>query len=138
MLDIDDDAKLAPFDWESIPLKPQLPKSFSDFFSRTGPCPVHATSKRSYARLYLRRHAILTRPDGPDLAVYTLDVSHKGIGILTPVQLLPMHFCFLRLATTGAIPLEIVRCRRVDHQYYVCGATFVKSQAPPISLRELS
>ena len=124
MLGFDHDPGASPLDWESIELRAALPSEASDFFERHGPVPVHADSRRGYARLYLRQQAVIRLSDGTRLAGYTTDVSRKGIGFLSPVQLFPKDRLSIRVANSRDLPIEVVRCRRLESNCYRCGATF--------------
>src|SRR5690606_4014590 len=127
MLERSDDPRLGLLEWEALEPKPQIPSNLNDFFKRRGPGGIHADCRRRYARLYLRRPAILQRQDGTRLAAYSIDVSRTGIGLLSPVQMLPGDVCSVRLPETRWIPIQVMRCRRLARQAYVCGAVFERA-----------
>ena len=126
MLDLSNDPGVSRFDWEAVELKTCLPSEWGDFFDRRGPSPIHPECHRRFTRQYLRSRAILCRPDGSLLGVYTGDVSRSGLRILSPVQLFPKDRCRLQLPSTAELLIEIVRCRRFESQCYECGAVFGK------------
>ncbi len=124
MLDLGHDAGVSGFNWESIPLRAALPLTEDDFWKSRGPVPVRAGCRRSFARLHLRRQAILRLADGTMLAGYTTDISRKGLGLLSPVQLFPKDGVVVRVAGSRDIRVDIVRCRRLAPGSYACGAVF--------------
>jgi PilZ domain len=104
----------------------QLPESMSaGFLTKQGPMPVHhdENNKRGFHRHYMRGKAILTRGE-KTFGTYTKDISRKGIGLLSPVQLLPMERVALFLSNGSTLHLEVTRCRRVEKNCYDCGAKF--------------
>lgn len=126
MLACGDDRSVTAFDWDALVHKTSLPPEWCDFFARRGDVPRHPECQRRYARRYLRSQAILRRPDGVELGVYTGDLSRSGLRLLTPVQLYPADRCRLRMPGGEELSLEIVRCRRFAPQCYECGAQFTR------------
>lgn len=124
MLDRDDAASVIDDTWEAVEQKTRLPEDFEAFRAPRGPTPLQFDTRRAYRRFFLRHKAILNRQETL-LAVYTKDVSRQGIGILTPVQLLPRERVQLRLPSGVEYQLEIARCRRVVAGCYECGTRFV-------------
>lgn len=124
MLDGSDQGILTADPWSAATLKARLPDEYDDFLERQGPTPCHFDSRRSFHRFYLRQKAILTR-DGDVLGVFTKDVSRRGFGILSPVQLLPKERVELKLPDGRTYHLEVARCRRVDAGCYDCGTRFI-------------
>ena len=127
MLAVGDDPLVAPFDWNALALKTQLPAEWRDFFAQRGDVPRHPQCQRRYARRYLRTQAILRRADGAALGVYTGDLSRTGLRLLAPVQLFPHDRCVLQLPGSDEYALQIVRCRRFAPQCYECGAQFTRA-----------
>jgi PilZ domain-containing protein len=111
--------------WPSVSIIVQLPESMSPgFFAKQGPMPVHHDdNKRGFHRHYMRGKAILKRGE-TTLGTYTKDISRKGIGLLSPVQLMPLERVDLLLPNGTQLHLEVARCRRVEKNCYDCGARF--------------
>jgi hypothetical protein len=126
MLDLEHEASVSQFDWDTLGQKTRLPERLRRYFSPRGVMPVHPDSRRSYHRFYLRSKAILQRGE-TQLGVYTADASRKGIRFLSPVELMPQEQLGIRLPTTKEFQIEITRCRRLDEECYECGARFVAS-----------
>jgi hypothetical protein len=110
--------------WENADLTAQLPGSIVSFMTKQGPVPVYHDEKRSFHRHYMRGKAILKRGD-MTLGVYTKDVSRQGIGLLSPVQLLPLERVVLTLPNGSTQQLELARCHRVGKDCFDCGTRFV-------------
>jgi hypothetical protein len=68
----------------------------------------------------MRGKAVLKR-GGTTLGIYTVDLSRQGIGILSPVPLLPKERVQVQLAAVK-LTLEIARCRRLGDNCFLCGA----------------
>lgn len=112
-------------DWEAAVDCVQLPESMrDDFLEKRGPMPMHFENKRSFHRYYMRGKAILNRGEA-NFGVYTKDVSRQGIGLLSPVQLLPLEKIRLELADGSVLNLEVSRCRRLEKGCFDCGTRFV-------------
>jgi hypothetical protein len=124
MLDGGDATSVIADLWETAEPKTRLPEQYEAFAASRGPTPLHFDSRRAYHRYFLRHKAILQRQDA-SFGVYTKDVSRQGIGILTPMQLLPKERVQLRLPSGVQYQLEVARCRRVDVGCYECGTRFV-------------
>jgi hypothetical protein len=95
-----------------------------EFLAHAGATPPTYTSRRSYHRFYFRGKGLLVRRR-ETLGVYTTDLSRKGLGLLSPIQLFPMERVKLQLSDGRECQLEIVRCRRLDRDCYECGSRFV-------------
>ncbi|MEX2316456.1 MAG: PilZ domain-containing protein [Pirellulales bacterium] len=124
MLDRGDATSVIDDAWDAVEQKTRLPEQLEAFLASRGPTPLHFDSRRAFHRFFMRNKAILERRESR-FAVYTKDISRQGIGILTPVQLLPKERVQLRLANGTDYSLEIARCRRVDVGCYECGTRFV-------------
>jgi PilZ domain len=111
--------------WASAHMTVQLPASLRpSFFNKIGPMPVHHDdNKRGFHRHYMRGKAVLKRGE-TTFGTLTKDVSRKGIGLLSPVQLLPMERVDLTLPNGSTLHLEVTRCRRVEKNCFDCGAKF--------------
>jgi hypothetical protein len=127
MLDLCYERELIDTAWEATSTKTRLPAAELEFFNSKGPLPISPENKRTFHRFYLRGKALLKRRD-TFLGVYTKDVSRRGIGFLSPVQLLPKEQVNLRMPGTKELMLEVTRCRRVDHGCYDAGAKFILNQ----------
>ena len=64
-------------------------------------------------------------------AVYVRDVSPKGIGLYSPVQVFPDERISLLMKGRGWFDLTLRRCRRVDRKCYDCGLIFADGAIPP-------
>ena len=85
--------------------------------------PLHRRERTPLPSVFHAQKAVLQR-DEMKLGCYTMDVSRQGIGLLSPVQLLPLDRVQLHLPNGSELPLEIARCRRVDRGCFDCGARF--------------
>jgi hypothetical protein len=109
--------------WEMTEAKVQLPYPLvNGFLKSPGPTSVYFDDKRSFQRFFLRSKAVLKRR-GSLLGALTKDVSRRGVGFLSPVQLMPREKVQLTLAS-AELKLEVSRCRRVDQGCFDCGAKF--------------
>ena len=111
--------------WVSADKKVELPQSLGPFFfTKTGPMPVHQDeNKRGFHRHYMRGKALLKR-GASTFGTYTKDISRKGIGLLSPVQLMPLERIALVLPNGSTLHLEVTRCRRLERNCFDCGARF--------------
>lgn len=110
--------------WEAADMIVQLPESLgSRFLEKHGPMPLYHENKRGFHRHYMRGKAILKRGQST-LGTYTKDISRQGIGLLSPVQLLPLERIELMLPNGATLHLEVTRCRRIDKNCFDCGARF--------------
>jgi hypothetical protein len=117
--------------WEAADMTVQLPESMARFADKHGPMPLYHENKRGYHRHYMRGRAIVKRGE-TTLATYTKDISRQGIGLLSPVQLLPLERVELLLVSGSNLHVEVTRCRRIDKNCFDCGARFaLKNCNPP-------
>jgi hypothetical protein len=131
MLAVSPEQNLIAEMWDDADMTVQLPESLAHFADKHGPMPLHHENKRGYHRHYMRGKAILKRGT-TTLATYTKDISRQGIGLLSPVQLLPLERIELVLVNGSKLYLEVTRCRRVDKNCFDCGARFaLKNCNPP-------
>jgi hypothetical protein len=135
MLDIGHERDLIDDFWALTELQARLPEPAEVFFALKGPVPMQFDSKRRFHRFFLRGKAILYRQDAV-LGIYTKDVSRHGIGILSPIQLLPRERIQMRAVSAGRLQLEVTRCRRLGQGCYECGAKFVLSRDVSTKRRE--
>jgi hypothetical protein len=129
MLELDDGKKLMDELWEKAAAKVDPNQLAKDFFAFHGPSAPMGHNLRAYHRHYMRGKAILKRGDTL-LGTFTKDVSRQGIGFLCPVQLLPKERVKLQLPVTE-LGLEVTRCRRLDKQFFECGARFALGDKTP-------
>jgi PilZ domain len=124
MLGCRHDKSLIADEWEAADAHVQLPDALrNEFFNKRGPMPLHHENHRGYHRYFMRAKAVLKRNE-LRLGCYTKDVSRQGIGLLSPVPLLPLDRVEIHLPNGSVLPLEIARCRRVDRGCFDCGARF--------------
>ena len=117
--------------WEAADMTVQLPDSLGPrFFEMHGPMPLYHENKRGYHRHYMRGKALLKRGE-TTLGTYTKDISRKGIGLLSPIPLLPLERVDLILPNGSTLYLEMARCRRVDKNCFDCGARFALGSKSP-------
>ncbi len=110
--------------WDTTDVKVQLPASMaSGFLEESGPTPAYYDDHRTFLRFRLRTKAVLKHGE-EKLGAYLTDVSRKGAGFLSPVQLMPKDVVHLTLATCE-LHIEVTRCRRVDKDCFECGGKFV-------------
>jgi hypothetical protein len=118
------DKCLTADEWEAADAQVQIPDALrKEFFGKSGPMPLHHENHRGYHRYFVRVKAVLQR-DEMKLGCYTKDLSRQGIGLLSPVPLLPMDHVQLHLPNGSVLDLEIVRCRRIERECFDCGARF--------------
>jgi PilZ domain len=127
MLDISDERDIIAELLHCVAADVTIPEAMrTEFFELRGPMPVFVENQRSFHRFYLRDRAIIRRGDTL-YGGYCKDVSRKGIGFLSPVQLLPLEQIKLYLPKAVVHHLEVTRCRRLEQACYDCGAQFVVS-----------
>lgn len=124
MLELSHARKIDEAEWASADRVARLPMPEEAFFERVGPMPQTFASRRSFHRFYFPGQGILAWRD-MSLGVYTTDISRKGLGMISPVQLFPMERATLRLCDGTECPLEVARCRRIGAECYECGCRFV-------------
>jgi hypothetical protein len=123
MLEVDNGQKLMEDLWEATTSKVELPEQLrATFFGAQGPEPLFHDNKRSYHRYFMRGKAVLRRGE-TTFGTYTKDISRQGVAFYSPVPLLPKERVRLRLAA-AELSLEVARCRRVEPNFYECGARF--------------
>jgi len=109
--------------WELTEAKVELPYPLCDgFLESHGPASAFYDDKRAYQRFFLRGKAVLKRR-GKMLGAFTKDVSRRGVGFLSPVQLMPRERIQLTLSS-AELQLEVSRCRRLDKACFDCGGKF--------------
>ena len=84
--------------------------------------------RRAYQRFYIRGKAIFHHRE-QFIGVYTVDASRQGLCFLAPMQMFPKERCRIRLPKTKEFQVQIVRCRRVDENFYVAGCRLVKTHS---------
>jgi len=109
--------------WDLTTHKVQLPESTAnEFLEANGPTPAYYDDHRAFLRFRLRTKAVLKRGD-ESLGAYLTDISRKGAGFLSPVQLMPKEIVQLTLATRK-VRVEVTRCRRIEKDCFECGGKF--------------
>lgn len=136
MLDISFSTELIKQVWNSLPDKSQLPYDHEEFFSKSGAAPTSPDSRRQHIRIRARSHAILAHAN-KIYGIYTLDVSPNGVGLITPVQILPCERVELRSDKCDTLSLEVQRCRRLGPRSYECGCAFIKGPMNTIAYKQL-
>lgn len=135
MLDQRDATELINDIWDRLELVAQLPEEDAGFLEQQGPMRGKFNSQRAYHRYYLRSKAILKRGN-EFLGIYTKDVSRQSLGMLAPIQLLPVERVHAWLPNGSDYELEITRCHYISDYCYECGARFVFDGARPVPLDE--
>jgi hypothetical protein len=115
------------------PPNARLIETDRDFFSKSGPLPLHWNDVRQFPRFYLRSRtqAVIfpfkTQPaTAPKTCqVITGDVSRGGMNLITEEQAFPSQRIDIRLASGELRTLKVVWCRRVGERRYSVGAQFV-------------
>lgn len=125
MLDIADQNDLVPA-WHEVDSRAALPVAPQEFLAKEGPTPVLPMSRRSFHRMHFRTTAVLRYQDEFH-AGYLVDLSRSGVGLISPVQLLPAAELELWLPDGRHLNLRAIRCVRVAAHCYHCGAEFAKS-----------
>lgn len=135
MLDQGDGSDLIARLWIATEIQAQLPEGEAEYFDLAGPLPMEFNNRRSYHRFYLRQRAVMKAGDTA-YGVYARDISRLGIGILSPVQLLPLSKVRLLMPGGKSMNAKVTRCRRVAEQCYEIGAEFAASEAQVESAAE--
>lgn len=114
----------------SLDSKIVLPLSLASFFTEPGYCESTYFESRKNARLRIRCKAAMSIEKSPpsivraerQLIVYVKDISQRGIGVVSHVQIFPeehLLICFQR----REVHAKVVRCRRLGDLCWECGAT---------------
>lgn len=128
MLGVSDQVELTPPEWASLAVRANLPTTDEEFFGRQGPTPVNPDTRRRFHRMFLRTQAVL-KYRGDYLAAYLTDLSRAGVGLVSPVQLLPCETIELWLQDGRHLTVYTARCIRVDTACYNCGGVFKLGEA---------
>jgi len=128
MLDRRDATELIDDAWTRLGLVVEVPDEGFDFLEQRGPMRGKFNSQRAYHRYFLRCKAILKRGD-EFLGIYTKDLSRQSLGMLTPIQLLPVERVHVWMPNGADYELEITRCHFIYDRCYECGARFVLNYA---------
>lgn len=123
MLDGCDQLQLTVPAWESLLLRARLPQESDEYLDKEGPMPVMPDSRRRFHRKYLRTPAVLLYQD-QFYAAYLSDVSRSGVGLYSPVQVLPVSDVQLWVTDGRILKLRTKNCVRLDECCYRCGAEF--------------
>jgi hypothetical protein len=110
--------------WEKLSCNVQLPESWDDEESPTGPKAAQQGDERRYRRFHLRGRAVLEL-NGKYFAVFTKDISRSGLAFLCEQQLFPCQKAGVWFASRPRGEIKIARCRRIGERCYECGANFV-------------
>ena len=92
-------------------------------------------SRRSHHRLQVRGQAAM-RHSGTLSGVYIVDVSPKGVGLYSPMQLLPKTQVVLICDQWEELPLTIRRCQRLRDTCYLCGTCFLEGPMSSADYRD--
>jgi hypothetical protein len=135
MLGVDDATEVNHRRWLALADRTQLPCSWRKFVTNVGAGRVCPESRRRYQRAPLRVQAIL-RTGGAEYAGYAKDISRLGVGLFSPVPILPKQAVELELLSGKKLLLRVARCRRVGPQCFECGSIFeqpeVKRRPQPV------
>ena len=115
--------------WQATESQTVIPPDWADFFSRSGPLPQHFECRRSHPRFFLPAKALLTAK-ARIFAGYVKDISRSGVGILAPVQFLPLEHVGISLADGRHFQVDIARCVRIEHNCWECGTRFLGEGFP--------
>lgn len=108
--------------WDALESRAELPVPVEEFFSKSGQ--KKPMEQREFERHYLRCKAIM-RYDLKQHAVYMQDCSRAGMGLVSPVQLFPREQIQVWMNPQRSYTLEVIRCRRIRPNCYVCGTIFL-------------
>lgn len=123
MLGFCDQEKLTLPEWDAVPSRARLPVAEEEFLAKEGPLPIAPESRRSYNRLYMRTRA-LAMYNGEFHAIYLSDISRSGLGIFSPIQLLPSAAVSIFLPNGRQLDTTLKTCVRVEDACYRCGVEF--------------
>jgi hypothetical protein len=113
--------------WELLPARTRLPFRWELFQQQQYAAWQFPNCRRRVQRTAMRSIAILVHADKL-YAVYTRDISRRGIGFFSPINLFPREKVWLELPGGRVVRLSISRCQRLNESCYVCGADFYNDQ----------
>ncbi len=125
-------ALIRAIDWQI-----RLPPEWDDFFHEKGIASSCHDDRRRHQRMNVRTPALLwfERPlpafprDRRPVGIYTRDLSRRGVGLITPMQLYPEEIVRAVLKTFW-VEVRVVSCRRVTEACYIAGTELVTQHAP--------
>jgi len=111
----------------------QLKESDREFFSKSGPLPLHWDDIRQFPRFYLRSRTeavIFPFQSQPTQVpktshIVTCDVSRGGMHLMTPEQVFPGQRIDVTLVSGENRTLKVVWCRRLGDRCYSAGTQFM-------------
>ncbi|HEX6963525.1 MAG TPA: PilZ domain-containing protein [Lacipirellula sp.] len=134
MLALSDEMELSEEGWGGLPSRAELPCEWREYAAGAGATRTKQHERRQFCRVGLRGIAIIWQ-DGQVHAGYTKDVSRKGIGFYSPVQLFPKAIVQLWIPGHPVLELRIRRCKRIKDLCFECGATFTADeQQSPVKI----
>jgi hypothetical protein len=123
MLGVGDATELNQRRWQELPLRAQLPWNWRKYLTDIGVEPAWPESRRRFARAPLRAPIIL-HAGGEAYAGFGKDISRLGVGLYSPVHLLPKQSVVVELMGGKKLAVRVTRCRRVGPQCFECGTLF--------------
>ncbi len=106
-----------------------LPSSLAAFFTEAGYCESTFFESRKNSRLRIRCKATMAIAESPpsivrserQSLVYVKDISTRGIGIVSHLQLFPQEKLLIYFQHRE-VRATVVRCRRLGELCWECGA----------------
>jgi hypothetical protein len=123
MLDVCDATELIQQRWQALSLRTELPWSWRKYMTEIGLERMWPESRRRYARAPLRAPLILLA-GGNSYAAFGKDISRLGVGLFSPLPLLPKQVVVAELLGGKKLPLRVVRCKRIGPRCFECGTVF--------------
>lgn len=136
MLDFDYSAGFAAL-IRAIDWRIRLPPEWDVFFHEKGIASSCHADPRRHQRMNVRTPGLLwfERPlpafprDRSPVGIYTRDLSRRGLGLVTPMQLYPEEI-IRAVLTTFWVEVRVVSCRRVSEACYIAGTELISQHAP--------
>lgn len=75
--------------------------------------------------------------DRQTMGVELRDISHKGVGLVSPLQVFPQEQLVLQLHKELRLLVVLRRCRRLGEGRYSCGVNFAPDALDVRQFREI-
>lgn len=136
MLDRCLSAELMPKLWRSLPSQAMLPLGGAEFYGAEAQQPAFPITRRRFERINVRVPAIMMQEETYH-GIYIRDASRMGLGIYSPIQLLPMSEVRIWLPEEDPLILQVRRCVKQQRQCYEVGGEFTEGALTANVFREL-
>jgi hypothetical protein len=123
MLDQSVSPQIAAPEWDALPLRAEPPEGEVRYLHGGALGLMRPESRRSHRRLAVRRRVVLASGE-LWMAGYLHDFSARGIGVLTPIQILPNQSATVFVDDLPPWEFRLRRCRRFGPGCFFCGGDF--------------